>query len=405
MNIKKDGPNLLIALLMYLPTLAFMPAWLYLFLIPISIYLNIDFLKSYFTQIFKFKIKDKTFTLLLVFAFIAFIFRLIDYPKWESIKDFYSFAYLFPFTYVVGRTVAKRTGIYKYIIYFIAIESFFCVLEYSFGVSTFFTSLKLFRPFESYDMLYYTRVFGLSANSSVLTLKFIFGIILLSKVNWSERNKQLFELLFLTVSIVTFGRIAIIAIFVYYFIKIFDSIIVSKTFSWKNNISFFLFFLFFAVNPIWTKNQFTRNNMKVSTHSTFEKEEIEEENIVEIDMSLLEELGLANVNMSGRSHIWTAYGAYGYKYYIMGNKGKKFMLGHVHAHNSYLEIFASFGVFMLIFLVSIFAFSINKSNYVIALSILVLAFGQYLIFWGISFFDIIFYSLLFFKQPNLLDEK
>jgi hypothetical protein len=400
---KNDVINIIIALLMYLPTMAFMPNWLYLLLIPISIYLNKNFIKNYFSNLLNLKITDKYFTFFILFAILAFIFRIIDYSNWASLKDFYSFAYLFPFTYIVAKTVSSRKTIYKYIIYLIILESAFCILEYIFGVSTFFSSLKLHRHFESYQMLYYTRVFGLSANSSGLTLKLIFGIILLDKTDWNFKIKKAIELLFLIISIMTFGRIAIIALFIYYFLKITDAII-KKDFNWKSYIPFFMFFLFFSVNPIWTKNQFTRNDMKVSSHSTFEDEDIEEK-VDDIDMSLLEEFGLANINMSGRSHIWTAYTMYGYKHPFFGYKGKKFMLGHVHAHNSYLQMFASFGIFMLMFIVIMIATKINKSNYVIIISLLILSFGQYLIFWGISFYDIIFYSLLFYKQPLKLDEK
>lgn len=403
MKKKIDVINIIIALLMYLPTLAFIPSWIYILLIPLTIYLNKDFLVDYFSNLLTLKITDKYFTFFLLFAMIAFIFRLIDYSKWESIKDLYSFAYIFPFTYIVAKTVSSRQNIYKYIIYLLILESIFCILEYIFGVSTFFTSLRLFRHFDNYQLLYYTRVFGLSANSSGLTLKLVIGLLLLDKTDWNVKIKRTLELLFLTASVLTFGRIALIVIFIYYTLKIFD-VIKKKNFEWKNYIPFFMFLIFFSVNPIWTKNQFTRNSMKISSHSTFEDDDIEE-NVEDIDMSLLKELRLDKINMSGRSHIWTAYAMYGYQHPFLGYKGKKFMLGHVHAHNSYLEMFASYGIFMLMFILIMIATKINKSNYVSIISLLVLAFGQYLIFWGISIYDIIFYSLLFYTPSLKLDEK
>ncbi|MGV6860638.1 MAG: hypothetical protein ACWA41_02650 [Putridiphycobacter sp.] len=404
MSIFKGSLNIIIALLMYLPTLAFMPSWLYLLLIPIALVLNQNFILDFLKAIRQFKLADKYFAFFLLFALIALIFRLVDYPNWHSIKDFYSFAFLFPFTYLVAKMVANRPTIFKYIVYFVIVESIFGMIQYAFGVNSFFSSLKLYREFESYDMLYYTRIFGLSANSSGLTIKLIFGLLLLHKLDWSENWKKGVELLFLFTSIIAFGRIALIVVFVYFFLRLFDEIFIRKTFKFKTYIPFLIFFAVFAVNPVWTKNQFTRNEMKVSDHSTFEGEEIEEE-IEEIDMSLLEELGLANVNMSGRTHIWLAYTTYGTKHYAMGYKGKKFMLGHVHAHNSYLEMYASFGAFMLLAIMVIIFSKINKSNFVIVGSILVLAFGQYIIFWGISIYDILFYSILFFNPPLPVNEK
>ncbi len=406
---KKVINNINLALLMYIPTCAFVPSWFYILLIGFSLYLNIDFVKNYVLNLFKLKSIDHTLSFLVIFAFIAFIFRLSDFANWQSIKDIYSFAYLFPFTYIVAKTVSKRKTVYKYVIFLISIEALFAIAEYIVGVSSFYTSLKLFREFENYDLLYYTRVFGLSGNSSGMSIKFIIGIVLLNIVNFGKWKNFGFEILFLIASIFTFGRIALIAIFIYYCLKLFDSLVVKRNFNLLKTLPFLLFLLFFSFNPTWTKNQFTRNNMKVSENgighdgngNTF----LEDEGIDKIDFDITKDLGIGNINMSGRNQIWNTFVKYGIKHYAVGYRGKKFMIGKVHAHNSYIEIFASFGVFMLLFLGFIFMRKINKTNYVLVLSLLILAFGQYLIFWGISFFDVIFYSLLFFKQPYLADEK
>jgi len=401
--------NFILALLIYLPTCAFVPSWFYVLLIGLSLYLNFEFVKKYTINLFKFKSIDHTLSFLLVFATIAFVFRMSDFSNWESVKDIYSFAYLFPFTYIVAKTISYRKQVYKYIIYFIVIEAVFVVAEYLLGVSSFFTNLKMYREFESYDLLYYTRVFGLSGNSSGMSIKLIFGLILLNIVVLEKWKHFLFEILLLIASVFTFGRIALIAIFIYYCLMVFDLIFVKRAFNLFRLFPFLILLLFFSVNPSWTKNQFTRNNMKVSTHqigyedtgNTF----LEDEGIEEVEFNLTKDLGIGKINMSGRNQIWNTFVKFGIKHYAVGFKGKKFMIGKVHAHNSYIEIFASFGVFMLLFLGFIFLRKINKTNYVIVLSLLILAFGQYLIFWGISFFDIILYSLLFFKQPFLLDEE
>jgi len=73
---KKVINNINLALLMYIPTCAFVPSWFYILLIGFSLYLNIDFVKNYVLNLFKLKSIDHTLSFLVIFAFIAFIFRL-----------------------------------------------------------------------------------------------------------------------------------------------------------------------------------------------------------------------------------------------------------------------------------------------------------------------------------------
>jgi len=225
------------------------------------------------------------------------------------------------------------------------------------------------------------------------------ALIILNRTEFSEKLKFVFELVILGTSILAFGRIALIAIVFYYFIKTIDALLVSKQFKKITFLPFALFVLFFAINPTWSKNQFTRNNKAVTAHFIGTEEEgyLTAEEMREIEFDLTEKLGIGKINMSGRNQIWNTYVKFGIKNIFVGNKAEKFMLGKVHAHNSYIQVFASFGILMTAFLLFIFLRAINKQNYVVVLSIMTLAIGQYFIFWGISFYDIIFYSLLFFN--------
>ena len=404
---KKERLNtFVLALLIYLPTCAFVPDYTYLLVLAYAVADNYSFIIAYFKGLFSFKFVDRNFTYLIVFSFIAFLVRLTDYADWTSVKSLYSFAYFFPFTYLVARSVSIRPKVYKIVVYFVLIESFFGVIEYLMGVNTFFTSLTYFREFESYELLYYTRVFGLSPNSSGFSIKLVVAIVLLSHVKFKTRTKLVIESILLTASVIAFGRIAIIAIVLYYLLVIFDSLIVRKVIPKMHIIPFVAFILFFAINPIWTKNQFTRNNMKVSEQVMGTEEEgyLTEEEAESIEFELTEKLGIGKINMAGRNQIWNTFVKFGIKNIVLGNKSEKFMIGKIHAHNSYIEIFASFGLFMSILLMFIFVKSITMQNYVVILSFMILAFGQYFIFWGISFFDIIFYSILFFNKSSFLNE-
>lgn len=433
MDIIKHYKGLLLSLLMYLPTCAFMPSWIYLLLILCSVYLNVDFLKGYFSDLFKLTIRDNTFSFLLLFAFLALIFRIIDIPNWEGLKDLYSFAYLFPFTYIVARSVKQEEiKIINYLLIFISIEAVFSALEYVFGVSTFFTSLKLFREFDNYKTLYYTRVFGLSENSSGLSLKLFIGIILLNLSTFKKWTKIILEFLFLMASVLVFGRIVLLIIPIYYILKIIHSVLNKTKLSKENLAPFIVFSIVFIISPNWTKNQFTRYDMAVATTShhdlvsidtvlvntnvtlngnntlNSEKNKISNSNShvnEDTNKDLTSMIGVNKINMAGRNRIWNDFFEFGKNNLIFGNFGKKYLLnGKTHAHNSYLEMFASFGLIMILFFISIFIFKINTKNFYIIIPLFMLGFGQYFIFWGISFFDIIFYYLIFFNR-RVLNEK
>lgn len=394
--------NIILALLIYLPTCAFIPVSVYLILIAYSVLLNFSYLKLYFSNLFRLKVTDKPLTFLISFAIIAFILRLSDYSHWQSIKGVYSFAYLFPFTYIVAKTISVRRSIFNYLIYFVLFEVAFGFLEYILGVSTIFTGLNLYREFGSYDLLYYTRVFGLSSNSSGLGLKFVMALLLISISPIGKIKKLIFECIILCASLITFGRIAIIAIVFYYLLKLFDGLIIKKNFNKFDFIPITIFVIFFSVNPTWTKAQFTRNHTLVNSHRIDIEQFDDQGNVIAID-NITEELGIDKIDMAGRNEIWNNFLSFGVNHLMLGNKGKKYMLRTFHAHNSYIEIFASFGLVLFFYLLFIFGFNLNKTNYVMVISMMFLAFGQYLIFWGISFFDIIFYYFIFFYKPK--DEK
>jgi hypothetical protein len=394
--------NILLALLIYLPTCAFISLYVYLLLICIVVVLNKNFLIDFFTNLFHFKVLDKNFLLISAFSVCALILRLSDYSNWDTIKDFYSFAYLFPFTYLIAKTINDKNNILNYFVYFIVIECFFAFVEYILGVSTIFDSLKLYREFDSYELLYYTRVFGLNPNSSGLAIKLIFGLLILDIRPFKVNQKLILSTLFLATSIIVFGRIALIVIVFYHLLKLFNVLFITKQFNFKEFIPFFVFTLIFSINPTWTKKQFTRNNIEITTGRLNNTDEMG--NSIEMSTEELyiisEKLGIGKIDMSGRNEIWNSFFKFWLNHPHFGNKGAKFKIGKYHAHNSFLELLTSFGLYLFIGMMFIIFFNINKDNYVYVFPILLLAFGQYLIFWGISLYDILFYYILFFYNKN-----
>lgn len=393
--------NIILALLIYLPTCIFVPLSLYFVLFAIVIYLNLDFLKSYFVELTKFKVVDKNFTFIIILSVLAFVLRLSDYQNWESIKDLYSFAYFFPFIYIIAKTLKGREGVFKFLIYFIIVEVVFSMIEYGMGVSTLFTSSKRYRVFEGYDLMYFTRTFGLSPNSSGLSFKYIYGFILLSVVNFSKTKTIIIESVFIIGSLLTFGRIALIVVFVFLFLRLFDDLFIRKKLQIIRYVPMLLLIIFFSVKPDWTLRQFTRGSTIVHDGRVNDLEILEGDKLTKIEtLELTKKLGLEKIDMSGRNEIWNTFLTYSSLNIHFGNKGKKMMFGKFHAHNSFIEFLASFGIYLFVFMLFIIGRNINLDNYVYILALLTLAMGQYLIFWGVSFFDIIFYYLLFFYKKD-----
>ena len=206
---KENFTPLILALLLYLPSCAYVPIWVFLILIAYSIQLNADFLFGFFKNLFQKKITDTKFLLLLALSAVALIFRLIDFNNWESYSDLYSFVYLFPFTYIVAKTVSLNRKVLDYLIYFVAFECGIGFVEYAFGVSTFYTGLKTYFVFPYDELQYFRRVCGLSPNSSSFAIKIFMTLYLLFVVDFSAKKKILFEFILITGLIATFGRMTI----------------------------------------------------------------------------------------------------------------------------------------------------------------------------------------------------
>jgi len=209
--------------------------------------------------------------------------------------------------------------------------------------------------------------------------------------------KVTFEAILLTASILVFGRMALIAIVCFYVLKLIHNVLVLKRINFVNLISIIMFAILITVNFTWVKGQFTRNDRVIVTTGRISiVDDVLSEEHNASNLNYTEQIGVSGVEMSGRNEIWNNYIDFGLKNLFTGNKGKKYMIGTYHAHNSYLEIFSSFGVLLSLGLMAIFAFRLNKFNYMYLLIFGLVAIGQYMIFWGVSFYDIVFYYLVFF---------
>jgi hypothetical protein len=111
--------------------------------------------------------------------------------------------------------------------------------------------------------------------------------------------------------------------------------------------------------------------------------------------------GRGNVDVSGRDLIWAVYFQNIGEALFFGNSGLKNYLfipayGYMHAHNSLIMSLYVYGVIPLIvvfFPIAILIFI--RPTLIIVLSPLVIySMGQFFLFWGASFSDIIFMSIV-----------
>ena len=80
---------------------------------------------------------------------------------------------------------------------------------------------------------------------------------------------------------------------------------------------------------------------------------------------------------------------------LLGNNSIKLWLDGYHAHNAYIEVIATNGVFIALLYFTLIYRNIRKSNWVYVIPILIFGLTQYGFFWGISLMDILFYVILF----------
>jgi hypothetical protein len=115
-------------------------------------------------------------------------------------------------------------------------------------------------------------------------------------------------------------------------------------------------------------------------------------------------LGAGNVQSSGRKLIWINYINYIQRNLITGNGSDKLMFRSwniesesyklVHAHNSYFQLIATNGIIITLMYLVFYLFQLKSRNYILLFTVLLYSMGNYGIFWGFSYLDVVFIILL-----------
>lgn len=374
---KSFNKDLLIAILLVLPSFAFVPLYLYLLLVPLIVTRN--------TKL------DFNFYLIVLIVLLSMINQVLNLKV--LLRDF-SYADIIPYTvfimisYLFGKNVNAR--VFHYLLLFISFEIFIGVLEYTSGVKSFFPAvLKNIvgeAPFGFNGLIYYKRVAGLSTNSSVFAFKVLIGILLLHHLKIKGRKLYIYATIFAIGILITFTRSVIVAVLFFLALASIPQIsgLLKDLLNKKLRVLYILLgvgllMLVFGVLSNWEDLYFQLNR------------------------------GMEDVDMSERDIVLQLYYNFLEEHPFFGNGSYKLWMNIngvlYHGHNSYLQTFATHGIFIgVIFLYLVFR-NMNKYNFYYLLPILALSLFQYVIFWGVSFMDLVFFYFLLITKERLKDEK
>jgi len=357
--------SFLLAIICYTPTLVNINlAFIYLVISLIGGYCLLDRLKS--------KKILKSDYYLLFFLFLSVLIFIFGDGIRENISGKSKNDYL-PYTIFIVTTIFfarfLNREVFKYIFIFILIEISIGLLEYVFGVPYIIEPLtKAETEFGSTDILYYNKVYGLSAVTSVFAQKVFIGILLLYFLK-IEKYIKIFLLICFTGLLITFNRTAIVSSL--FFLGL---IVMSSYKKMKFNYKFILIISFFIICAIVYKY---------------------------IDILILQFFkGKSDIDYSGRDVIFENFWIFIQQNILFGNFVQKVWMeltaGKIyHGHNSFLETLASLGLILFILLIIYFLQIIKRKSLIYILPILLYSFFQYGILWGVSLLDIVFFFIIF----------
>lgn len=369
----------LLALLIFLSTIASVPqAPVFAVIFCFGIY-------NFLNELRKNLSRDYNFLLLIIFTLSIIIFYyglFFDLKVEGSFVDYIrSSGDLFPYFSILVVTIffAKKIDIriLWYLNSLILVEVVLGIIQYIIGVPYFINPHISVgeTDFGSSDLLYYNRVYGLSSNSSIFGQKIVVACVIsyLFKERFKDWKKWILLFLLMGGIIVTFNRTVIVSLLFVCFLLVVRNFIhfnIKK----KLYLSLVLFIgmIVVLVNLDFIKTQFFR--------------------------------GKGGLEVTGRDMIFEHYYNLIKQNLFFGNFGNKLFIKlgdhSFHAHNSFIETIASVGVFLACLLFIYICSVVKKEKIILIIPFIIYSLSQFGLFWGVSFFDIVFFSIIFMKIDN-----
>jgi hypothetical protein len=421
------------ALLLLIPTLYGVPSEMFLVFMLVLFWGEREALKSTLNDFLKRPtVREAMSFWMVVLIFVSSLMNKVSNGHEILCKtDYYAAFYLLPFLFLSSKLL-KNPNFFKALIYLTIFEVAVGVFQYFSGVRTFFLNLGEMK-ITDYSLLYSSRVYGLSANSSMLAYKAFLAILLLDIVRLERKSVEWIFRVLLTIGILlSFSRSVILVMTVYWLIQLVYHIVVfRKEALQRTTFQMSALMLGSAIllqGPL--RMQLSRNEMQAEKTSGLElKKEDHPKNCSEshaLPMSKGEtdpsKMGwgdklLVNngIQTSGRKQIWLNYINFIENHFWTGNGSDKLMLlsWHpvlqkyklVHAHNSFIQLLANNGILIFLFYLILFIFMFRSGNFIPSMAIVLYSLANYGIFWGFSYMDLMFFILLAAQIKPLHDDS
>lgn len=362
----------MVSFFIFISTIALVPHYVILFALIVLVY------KNYKSILYnKFTLKPNLNLIIIsLIVLISIINKLLNPIQLNGIMSVFPYTILMFTSYIIAKYISKKD--IKILVIFIAFEVVVGMLEYILKVNSVFYWEDFFTKYNNDNLMYFSKVFGLSVNSSVLAVKITIAILLIEYYKLFEKKYRYIIRIILFIGLyITFQRTSIIVVLLFYFMQIFKLIIneinpINFTMSINKFITrsilafvVILLFVLIIVNKQKILNQFSK--------------------------------GKGKIELSGREEIWPKYISFIKNNILFGNYSNKYYVRYrgndegAHAHNSFLEVFSTHGIFIFILYLLIIIININRNNYLFIGSLVVLSLFQYALFWGISLVDIVLY--------------
>ncbi|PHR49237.1 MAG: hypothetical protein COA32_04070 [Fluviicola sp.] len=376
------------AFLLILPTFAFVP--IYFFIFP-AIYivakksLQGDF--SYLPQSF-----NKINVNLLIIIAIVLASAINKWFHWGdelTILEFIPYTIATLIAFFLAKHLNERD--LKIIVWLIVIEGIVVIFQYFLGVNTFFSALDHFNDkiSENPDLMYNRRALGLSQNSSIAAYKFFIGYLILDYFKLKRSVFFLARIILIAGIFFTFNRTVFLVAFIY--------------------LLFSMLRLYSPIINNLLENRVHKKHIKYLLLAIISVLFLTVVSVVYYDLIINQVTRGNGIDLSGRGKIWQDFRSFISENILFGNGSEKYYVPHrgklAHAHNSFLQVWAVHGVFILGLYLLLILRNINKRNLIFVILIVVYSLFQYGIFWGISLLDIVFFYFLFFGSSNIQKNK
>ena len=349
----------MLAFLIWLPTLYFLPQYLYF----LPILFVLFFRKGLIFERLKIKKYKQAFYIIYLITFFSIINYLFGINSVNSYKNIIPpVLYLGTFLIVLG----LRKKDLKLIFLFLIIEVFFIYIELFLKINTIYFWQKDFKHFIHISSWYSFRPHGLSSGSSTMGYKLLVLLLLFDFLNLNTKIYKVLKLLTIGALFIVFSRTPIIAYLIYVLLKNI------KRFNIKIFILLILVSLFFLF--------FIELYGKMIYHL----------------------LTAGSASASYRFILWKEQFDFICNHIIFGNHSFKLLVPLdvygpnvlEHAHNSFIEILSTYGIIIFLLYNLLIITFINKYNFLYIIAFIILSLYQYAIFWQISFVDIVFLFIL-----------